>query len=681
MKIVTVKQRDLKDCGCCCLQSILKYYHGFVPLEKIRIDCCTDSGGTSAFNLIEAAKKYGFEGVGKRVSLSQLSKEHLPLIAHVMLESGYAHYVVIYKIKKDKITIMDPSKGKVILTLEEFKNIWTNIIIIFHPKNKVINLPKATSVFAIFFKYLRMYKNKYITFIVINLFLMFFTLIGGFFFSYGVNSINNLSNLFKCFLIFMIIMFVKIILTYIKGKSEAILNFLIDTSLFKDFISHIFHLPLNIIQNRTPGEIVTRVNELNNVKSLFTQIFVSLFLDAILVFSSLFILLFTNKELTYILLLIYLLYLVISLIDSKYMYKKIRDILEKDSIYNNCLLENINMFNSIKNLNVELPVINKINNKLDDLYNCNLKLEKAFNLLNSIKDFLSEASLFIATSIGLYFTFQNKFDLSNLILFISILTFFDSSIKNIISVLPKYEYFKASFEKLSEFYNLTLENNKFNSEFKNGIIKFENVSLSFDNYHKILNKINLEIKKNSHTLLTGVSGSGKSTLLKCLTMHDNYNGKITISDINIKDYSLKTLRENIIYAGQNERLFSDTLYNNIVCYRKINISEFYKICKICKVDEIIKNKPLRYMSYIDDDLTTLSGGERQRIILARSLLSKASIIVLDEALSEVDYNLEVSIIKNIKESFSNKTIIYVSHKNVKKYFQNIICLSKGGVYE
>lgn len=681
MKIVTVKQKDIKDCGCCCLQSIIKHYHGYVPLEKIRIDCCTDSGGTSAFNLIKTAKKYGFESLGKRSSFTHLSLEKLPLIAHMILPNGFTHYVVVYKITKEKVTIMDPSKGKVILNIDDFKKIWTNIILIFHPKSKIINLPKPTSVFSIFLNYLKIYKNKYIAFIIINLCLMFLTLLGGFFLSFSINLINNLSNLNRVIVIFVGIAFGKVVLTYLKGKIESKLNYLIDISIFKDFISHIFQLPLYIMQNRTSGEIITRVNELNNIKNLFTQIFVSLFLDSILATMSLIVLLLTNKIMTYILMVIYTLYIIISVIESKIMYKKIRDILEKDSIYNNCLLENINMFSSVKNLSVEKLIINNINDKLENLCLSNLKLEEKFNFINGIKILLDEISKISIISVGIYLIFHSNINLSHLILYISILPFFEDSLKNIISIFPKYIYFKASFEKISEFYALENEKEKINSDFKIGLIKFKNVSLSFDNYHQILNKVNLEIKKNSCTLLTGDSGCGKSSLLKCLTIHDTYQGEITISNINIKDYSLTTLRKNIIYVGQNEKIFSDTLYNNIVFHRNVSINKFYKVCEICKIDTIIKNKSLRYMSYIDDDLSTLSGGERQRIILARALICDADVLLLDEALSEVDYELEINIINNIKKSFSNKTIVYVSHKDVKHCFENIICLNKGGVYE
>ena len=95
--------------------------------------------------------------------------------------------------------------------------------------------------------------------------------------------------------------------------------------------------------------------------------------------------------------------------------------------------------------------------------------------------------------------------------------------------------------------------------------------------------------------------------------------------------------------------------------------DFKQVCEICELESILEKKPLRYESLITDDIKNISGGEKQRIILARALLKKAEIIILDEALSEVDYNLEAKIINNIINNYKDKTIIYISHKNHKYY--------------
>ena len=139
-----------------------------------------------------------------------------------------------------------------------------------------------------------------------------------------------------------------------------------------------------------------------------------------------------------------------------------------------------------------------------------------------------------------------------------------------------------------------------------------------------------------------------------------------------QDYDLSAIRKDILYVGQNERLFTGTIRENIVCYREILDNDFLNVIKICKLEDTINKRPNRLEFMINASLNNLSGGERQRIILARALLKKSSIIILDEALSEVNIEMEKEIIDNIINNFSDKTIIYVSHKDVENKFNQVI---------
>ena len=142
--------------------------------------------------------------------------------------------------------------------------------------------------------------------------------------------------------------------------------------------------------------------------------------------------------------------------------------------------------------------------------------------------------------------------------------------------------------------------------------------------------------------------------------------------MNYKDISIKTIRDNITYVGQNENIFTGTIKENIILDNKISDIDLNKVCKICKVDDIISKKTFRLESVIGSDEGNISGGEKQRIILARAVLKNSNILILDEALSEVDINLELEILKNIRESYKNKTIIYISHKKYPNIFDEVI---------
>ena len=135
-------------------------------------------------------------------------------------------------------------------------------------------------------------------------------------------------------------------------------------------------------------------------------------------------------------------------------------------------------------------------------------------------------------------------------------------------------------------------------------------------------------------------------------------------------------KSNIVYVSQNEILFSDTIYNNIDSNNIINIS------KICLVDEIIKNNQLGYNMLIEENGFNLSGGEKQRIILARALACDFDIIIIDEGLSQVDNNMERMIIKNLFKNYSNKTIIFISHRlDNMDLFDKVIKIEKGKIVD
>ena len=150
MKIV--KQRDLKDCGVCSLQSIILFYNGYVSLEKLRLDTYTTKSGTTALHLINAAKKYGFDSYGTKITADNLFSKNivLPAIAHLNLKNGLEHFVVIYKITKNKITIMDPAQGKVIMKTNDFIKLWTNILILYHPRQKILKYNKEKKLSNLF---------------------------------------------------------------------------------------------------------------------------------------------------------------------------------------------------------------------------------------------------------------------------------------------------------------------------------------------------------------------------------------------------------------------------------------------------------------------------------------------------------------------------------------------------
>jgi len=676
-KIEIIKQQDLKDCGACSLLSIIKYYGGYVPLEKIRDDTCTTTNGTTAFHLVNAASSYGFDALGVKVESIMDPRLYFPAICHLNLENGLEHFAVIYKVTEKFIILMDPARGKVKLTHKEFNAIWDNIMVLMTPMSSIISLNKEITIFSIFGNLISKNKKLFIIICFLNILFMILTILCSFYFQIAIKSIEIGSDImFLKFIIilFFTITFMKIMISLLKSYYLNFLNRNLDVEIFTDFLKHIFHLPLKFMQNRTTGEIVSRVQELGEIKNMLQEIFTNVILNSILIIGAIFVLYFISGKLFFVLCLIIIIYIVVGLIFSKMIYRRVKECIDANAEFNSSLVEHVEMNESVKNLNLIDEFLYQLDNKLISMLKSDFTLKKLVNNIEFIKNFIYEIGLFIITTLGIYFIYQGDLELLNLITFNSIILYLFNPVKELIDLIPEITYLKASFNKLSEFINIVEEksHNGLKSILKLNL-ELKDVSYSYNKYKNILEDVNLNIEDKSKVFLKGPSGSGKSTICNLIKNYqDDFKGIITIGNVSKQDYDLSAIRKDILYVGQNERLFTGTIRENIVCYREILDNDFLNVIKICKLEDTINKRPNRLEFMINASLNNLSGGERQRIILARALLKKSSIIILDEALSEVNIEMEKEIIDHIINNFSDKTIIYVSHKDVENKFNQVI---------
>lgn len=673
MKIV--RQQDEKDCGVCSLLSIIRYYKGNVPLEQLRLDARTNNEGTTALNLVLASQKYGFDAVGMKVKNVNDIKR-LPAIAHLNLEKGYSHYVVVEKITKDKIILMDPAKGKVVKFLWEFQKEWSGVVLIFYPKQKIMVLKNDVTLFTIFKKVFISEKNLIKIIVLVSFLLTIFTIALGYYFQmfnslylnkYPINYLKVLVLVFAIFTCF------KLFLTYYRSYLENHLNKNIDCLITSDFLKHLFNLPLNVITSRKSGEILSRVNELTSIKGLITEIFITYTLDFLIVVITTFLLIRISSKLFLILFLTTIFYLFVGIITKKSIFEKAYQNISIESEFNNTVLENIKMINSIKNLDAVDGTLNKIERKLTHYLYDTYKVNTILNKINIFKVSCYEIGFFLINTFGFYFVYKGIINMIDLITFNALLNLYFEPLKNIVDSIPKYSFMKASITKINDFLGVRAEILGEKTSTDGYDISINNLNYSYNKYQNVLKSVNLNIKEGEFVLLQGASGSGKSTLCSILNKYiTDYTGDILFGKMNYKDLSIKTIRENIVYVGQNENIFTGSIKENITFGNKVSDLNFDKICKICKVDDVANKKTFRYESLIGSDEGNISGGEKQRIILARAVLKDFNVLILDEALSEVDIKLELEILKSIRENYKDKTIIYISHKKYSNIFDKVI---------
>ncbi len=221
-----------------------------------------------------------------------------------------------------------------------------------------------------------------------------------------------------------------------------------------------------------------------------------------------------------------------------------------------------------------------------------------------------------------------------------------------------------------------LEHFLHNIEFKNVSFKYEDVT--------ILNNINLKIEKGKTIALVGASGAGKSTLADLVPrFHDVTGGEILIDGINIKDYSLRSLREQISIVTQEPILFNDTIANNIALGEPdADINNIEDAAKTANAYLFIQQKDKKFETNIGDRGSKLSGGERQRVTIARALLKNPPILILDEATSSLDTESEKLVQDAINKMMENRTSLVIAHRlSTIRHADEIIVLQKGEIAE
>ena len=274
--------------------------------------------------------------------------------------------------------------------------------------------------------------------------------------------------------------------------------------------------------------------------------------------------------------------------------------------------------------------------------------------------------------------------LAEFIIYINMLTWPVATVGWVTSIVQQAE---ASQKRINEFLNtkpsiINVSNNKLNID---GEIHFKEISLTFKETEiKALNNISFKVKRGESIALMGDVGSGKSTLLELLCrVYDPNEGEILIDQNNIKNININELRNCIGYVPQSTFLFSDTIENNIK-FGKSNASnyEIVKSAEIACLSKDIDSFKNKYETILGERGVNLSGGQKQRLSIARAIIKKPKILILDDSLSAVDTETEEKILSSLKDVTKNMTVIIATHRVPSaKTCDKILVLRNGSILE
>ena len=665
-----VRQQGIKDCGVTCLYNIIRYYKGNISIDKLRNLTKTDNNGTSIYNIVEASNKLGLKSNAYMCKYNSLNKISWPFIAHIKLDEKYDHFIVIKNIKKDKIIVEDPIRGKVIYDKNMFLKEWTNVVITFEKTNDLVkeNSKKNICVF----------KNRFIItcfllVFIISILASIFSLLNSFYLSALYNGFE--SSKFILFL-FLLLSVIKSIIDYIRNRAiisfDKKLNFKVMNKVYKKILS----LPLKYHHSRPVGDIVSRINDLSSIREFVNTILFSSLLDILYMILILIFMFIINKYLFLLIFLISVIYIILYLFFRNKIYSRSYDLKEKNSLINSYLVESIVGINTIKNCGIEKERINDFKNKYSDLLDSNIKYNKILLNFNLVDNLISSWSNILILFVGYTLVNINLLSFSYLLVANSVIIYYFLSFKNIVSLDNLFINAKNSYKRLENFFVKENIIKDYGLIFKDKI-EFKNVSFKY-NCHSYIDNINFTINKNDFVFIKGPSGVGKSTIFKLLIKELNPNkGSILIDNVNIDELSFKDITDNICFVSQDEIIFTGTILDNIRLYKDVKNEELEKVIKVTGIDKFLKEKNISLNFLLEENGHNVSDGERKRILLARALLQNKKVLILDETTNGIDILSEGNIVRKVKEEY-DVTLILISHRYDNLKLFNKVFEIKGG---
>lgn len=644
-----IRQEEEKDCGASCLASIVKYYNGYVPLEIIRNDTLTDNNGTNFYNIKMAAIKYGFDVMG-------YNNEQIipPYIVQIKINDCY-HFMVIYKITDEYLVVMDPGKGIIKYSKEDFNKIFTGYMLKLIPNGKIVKYDKKNGYLSFLKKLVKNNIKNIIVCFILTIIIIILNLSE----TYLIKEVL----IYKVFIKeLLIILLIKLGVNWFKNNILIKVNKKINIELVNNYISKYFKLSYKYLYLKSSGDIINRIKDLNKIKNYLVNEVVNFSLNLLMMLIVTIILFIINCKLTIVVILIYIMTFIVCKCINKEIFKRYNELIYLDNLYMDRVSEYVSKILTINSLNINSFFINKLNDKSKLVANLNFRVDKLNNYLNIFLEFIGIFVMIIILGI-LY-----RSNLDNIIVYILYYNYFKECVYYFITFSVSYSYLKLVIDRINGVYYLKNYDKSEGLEFKNDDIIINDLSYSYG-LNKVFDKINYKIKVGSKILIKGNNGSGKSTLINILTKNiDDYNGKVSIG-YDIRDISYNSYLEHISYVNQDSGLFEDSIINNIVLNNEIDNNKFDKIIKILNLDEVIKNKERGLNTLIKDNF---SGGEKQKIIIARCLYKCSDIMVFDEAFSEISSNDRINIINKINDVYRDKTIIYVNHFNDNIKYDQIL---------
>jgi len=697
------RQHDVMDCGPTCLQIISKFYGKLFNIEKIRLFSQIGKTGVSLLGISKAAETLGIQAVGGNMTFDKLAEQAvLPCIVHWRKN----HFVVVYKIRRNKVYVSDPASGLHTYTREEFLRNWAyttihnkaaGIVMLLNPTPAFYQAEDDVAVehsgIGLLLGHIWQYKALLrqllaglVAGALIQLVLPFLTkgLV-----DIGIRG-HDLNFVYVILVGQLLITLGQTSVELIRGWILLHVTARVNVAVLSDFLHKLLRLPLAFFDTKLTSDILQRIEDHRRVEALLTGSSLNT-LFSMITFSVFGCILYAyNPNICWVFMggsALYFGWIYLFLARRKQLDFKRFEISAQNRAKT---LQLINGIYEIKINDCGTQKIWEWEGIQARLFRFNVQSLALSQYQQVGSTFINQAKnifiLFLATRLVM----NQHMSLGDMMAIQFIVGQMNSPIAQLAAFLQTYQDAKISMERLGQVQALEEEEDPrkaYRRELPPGrSLTLRNVSFVYPGAGNkpTLKDLSFVVPEGKTTAIVGASGSGKTTLLKlllriCLPSA----GQVFVSDIDVDRISPQHWRQHCGIVMQDGFIFSDTIGNNIALHAEHRSpGAIERALHVANLDEYVHSLPLGLHTKIGEDGKGLSGGQRQRVLIARMVYKNPDYIFLDEATSALDAHNERVIMERLHEFFQGKTVLIVAHRlSTVKNADNIIVLNQGEVTE
>lgn len=691
-RIPRVKQHDITDCGSACLAAVAEH-HGFrLPISRIRQYASTDRRGTNVLGMVEAAQRLGFTAKGVRGPFESLPKVPLPAIAHVVVKGTLHHYVVVFKVTKKHVVVMDPDEGRVIhMDHAAFQAIWTGVLVLLVPDESFRKGNERTSLLTRFWRLMSPHR----TVMTQALFgAVVYTLLGLSTSIYVqkiidyviVDGNRNLLNLMS------VVMVVLLVLQTYVGSLKSLFTLQtgqkIDGELILGYYKHLLKLPQQFFDTMRVGEIISRVNDAVKIRSFINDVSLDLVVNVLVVVFSLGLMFLYSPKLSLIMLAVIPLYAGIYWLTNRVNRRAQRGMMESAADLESQLVESLTSMATIKRFGLEwfsnLKTETRFVRLLRNVYRSSVNVVWSGNATEMVSRLFTIVLLWVGTG----YVIDRALTPGELMSCYALVGYLTGPVGRLIAMNRTIQDALIAADRLFEIMDLEREESGHKVDLTAdmvGDIRFVDVSFRYGSRTQVFTSLNLQIPRGRMTAVVGESGSGKSTLMSLLqNIYPVDSGHVLLGDMDVRHVSNESLRGQVAAVPQQIDLFAGNVVDNVaVGDFEPDMKRLLAVCKLLGVNDFVEKLPNGYHTYLGENGASLSGGQKQRLAIARALYKDPEVLILDEATSSLDSVSEQCVQEAIRELRGRgKTVIVIAHRlSTVMSADKIVVLDAGAVVE